>query len=65
MPCKSIAECIQYALSIGPVKEVPERLKNELQDFMAHECMKFSAHRSEAEQKLLIEFFNHVFRKEG
>lgn len=61
---KNLTECITFAITTGPLNEVIPRIRNELQDYFAHEVMKFAAKRSRAEQLVLIEFFKHVFKEE-
>lgn len=61
---KTLSECIQHAISIGPLKDVRSRLEDALRDYFAHEAMKFYVKRSHEDQRLIIEFFKHAFRRE-
>lgn len=63
MPCRSIEECIQFAISTGPVKQIIPRIRNELKDYFAHKFMIFAGKRKLEDQQLLIELFKYLFNE--
>jgi hypothetical protein len=61
MAAKNLDEAIKKSMTIGPAKDFPVTLKNEIRDLMAHEVMKvLGTQPTENETKLLYTFFKKV-----
>lgn len=61
---KTLKQAILTGMSIGPAKDAPDNILEQIKEHLMHETVEFAKHKTGIEQKLLIEFFKYVFKKE-